>query len=647
MPTLNLFPREEDVIVPSAERKEPVLWIRRLVILPSLDASAVPIRDIEFRRGLNIVQTSPRLATDLGVIGHSVGKTLLTRLIRYSLGEPTFATKSERSRIIVHFPDAYVIAHWRVADVDWCVARPFAADRRNQPFAIQADRWPELLDNNVARRGFEEFTMAIQAACWNGLPELPNTNMDQNHWLKVLGFLTRDWQCGYRQFNDWRNADSESGVVVERAEASRILRWLMNLIDIEELPLWKKHQGLLDNQRRVNDDRKAQQQFLNAVDSELRLKLGFDAESDLMGGLFASQLTSKVETQLQQLQALGENTINDSVIVSLENEDELSRATLEELSRGLGQLEAGIEFLREQLAAKRQADETHAYATESPYENCGLAVCPLKLANRTTPECDPARQEIIESLRYEIQERLNVLANRIHERDQLQAAREDLRKRLRAERRRVEKELAGIERSIGRWESYSDDVKHWQAASKKIEWCDGELKQLGTAIKESGKVQETVRRDQRRRLNSMSNLFARVLGEIFGVPSAGKLKLTAFGLEPEVDERLAPSGAALSAMAQVLSFDLACMISSVVGLGNHPRFVVHDSPRSNDIEEQLFHQMLRVIHDWESLFAAEEASFQYTSTTSAPIDLCQPELGLVRLTLSSRTDDDSLLRVHY
>lgn len=54
MPTLNLFPREEDQIVRSADRKEPAFWIQRLVVLPSLDAKAVPVREIEFRRGLAV-----------------------------------------------------------------------------------------------------------------------------------------------------------------------------------------------------------------------------------------------------------------------------------------------------------------------------------------------------------------------------------------------------------------------------------------------------------------------------------------------------------------------------------------------------------------------------------------------------------------
>lgn len=226
-------------------------------------------------------------------------------------------------------------------------------------------------------------------------------------------------------------------------------------------------------------------QFLNAVDPELRLKLGVEVESDLTHGLFASQLSSKVDTQIQQLQALSEHTVNDSSIASLE-EEESTVETLDEHSRGLGQFEAGIEYLREQLAAKQKADEANAYAVKSPYETCDLAACPMKLANRSAPESDPARQDIIESLLHEIHERVTVLANRIHERDQLQAAKDDLRRRLRTERRRVEKELSGIERAIGRWESYGDDVKHRRVASTKIDWCDGELKRLASAVKGSG-----------------------------------------------------------------------------------------------------------------------------------------------------------------
>ena len=77
--------------------------------------------------------------------------------------------------------------------------------------------------------------------------------------------------------------------------------------------------------------------------------------------------------------------------------------------------------------------------------------------------------------------------------------------------------------------------------------------------------------------------------------------------------------------------------------------MIHDSPRSSDIEEQLFHQLFRVVLNWESLFLPEEASFQYiiTTTTLPPVELADPELGLVRLTLSARSEDQRLLPIQY
>ena len=92
MPSLNLFPHEDDLLIPAPDRRDPVLWLRRLVIVPSLINGVMPIREIEFRRGLNIIQTRLPEAGSNEVVGHSVGKTLLTRLIRYSLGVPGFSS---------------------------------------------------------------------------------------------------------------------------------------------------------------------------------------------------------------------------------------------------------------------------------------------------------------------------------------------------------------------------------------------------------------------------------------------------------------------------------------------------------------------------------------------------------------------------
>jgi hypothetical protein len=53
---MNLFPDPEIVIEPALDRREPLIWVRRLTILPSLASDSRPIRDVEFRLGLNIIR---------------------------------------------------------------------------------------------------------------------------------------------------------------------------------------------------------------------------------------------------------------------------------------------------------------------------------------------------------------------------------------------------------------------------------------------------------------------------------------------------------------------------------------------------------------------------------------------------------------
>ena len=108
MAASNLFPNDGP-LTSAADRTEPSFWLRRLIVLPELSLEARPIRDIVFRRGLNIIQTELRNETDEAVLGHDVGKTLLTRLIRYTLGEQMFARRSEYRRILDHLPTAAVI----------------------------------------------------------------------------------------------------------------------------------------------------------------------------------------------------------------------------------------------------------------------------------------------------------------------------------------------------------------------------------------------------------------------------------------------------------------------------------------------------------------------------------------------------------
>ena len=83
----------DEPMVPATDRPEPALWLKRVVLLEDADPSKLVREPIEFKRGFNLIRTSPRLETDTSVIAHSVGKTLLMRLIRYSLGEENYASE--------------------------------------------------------------------------------------------------------------------------------------------------------------------------------------------------------------------------------------------------------------------------------------------------------------------------------------------------------------------------------------------------------------------------------------------------------------------------------------------------------------------------------------------------------------------------
>jgi hypothetical protein len=51
---------------------------------------------------------------------------------------------------------------------------------------------------------------------------------------------------------------------------------------------------------------------------------------------------------------------------------------------------------------------------------------------------------------------------------------------------------------------------------------------------------------------------------------------------------------ALNAMATVVAFDLACVMMTIANVGNHPRFLIHDSPREEEMEMPIFKRIFDV-----------------------------------------------------
>src|SRR5690606_13383234 len=109
---LDLIPRDPLKFAPLPQRNEPPLWVRRLVILRE---PGNVIRDIHLRKGLNIVWSpDPGEAADLP-IGHGSGKTTFCRLMRFCLGEASFAPEGQRMSTWDKLPKGFVGAEILVA----------------------------------------------------------------------------------------------------------------------------------------------------------------------------------------------------------------------------------------------------------------------------------------------------------------------------------------------------------------------------------------------------------------------------------------------------------------------------------------------------------------------------------------------------
>lgn len=126
----------------------PAFWIEKLVLLDRFDSEGL-IREVPFHRGLNIVRTPATAPAQAGEpaagVGnrqnpepHSVGKTLLVRMIRYSMGEECIVTGEENDDLKRACPDGHLIALWWLEANPWLVIRPLHSTDPKDSFCLQA-----------------------------------------------------------------------------------------------------------------------------------------------------------------------------------------------------------------------------------------------------------------------------------------------------------------------------------------------------------------------------------------------------------------------------------------------------------------------------------------------------------------------------
>lgn len=648
---------------PSAERGAPAFWVRHVRILRELKAGdEYIVRDVELRRGLNIVWAAHHSAGANnmlfrdGVAGHTAGKSTFCRLLRHVLGDGGFAPDRVKRRIRSKLPNVWVTAEVIVDDVCWVVARPLGIGHRS--FCLRGRVIDDVTDTNAARLDYQEFVEALA----KGTTELmtskkfPSTDKDKPvGWAHVLPWLVRDQDCRFADFLEWRHSGSGSESPVLNVEERQFLvRTVLGLISDGERNELQRNAQLVSEKEEAarvapllrHQAETDRQRLTKALGKELPL-----TSTPLFGSAARAELKARREDLKKRTAALEAADRRQELQSTVEASSQTEGALKEKL-KGIQDRLDGVQGVVGELAGTQQSGLFAALPPTRDFCNVPLRVahekgCPLAVGRPI--DLGSKRSERAAS-------------------DELAAERQ-VAATLQQEIQRIEREIeaAKIATTNARRKSLSANTAYLEAKSKLqdegakldqieelIEAADGAAKdaaskaeairQLSSDIEDSYARQGEIREAQRAAIHRFSARFDYVVRALIGDQVLARIHTSGRSLSLTVEEN-GERDSTFIATVKVLAFDLAAVVASIEGHGAFPRFLVHDGPREADMAPEVYQRLFLLAHELEKCFEGEPA-FQYivTTTTTPPQEFIERNAPWLRLQLSGMPAKERLLR---
>lgn len=648
---------------------EPRLWLERLVIFRNLDPGET-IRDITFRRGLNVVWGVAQEAEDESespgaLTGHSVGKTTLCRLIRYALGESTFGRKSAEKSIRQSFTQGAVGVTLHLDGVQWSVVRSIGISDDSR--AAENRSIEQLLSAPVKEQPYAYFEASMDKAFIAPLPSRMPPNSDREYlWSHLLSWLTRDQEARYQNLWEWRSGRSDSGVSAFRnrkEDALFLIRMVMGLVEKEEstlttqLDIWrKKLKEQEDRKIALQQEPEHQVKYQEQV---LRTLLGPDCKlTDERDSLFG--MNTQVSISLNRL---------ESEIESLKSKRDALNVRLAGLRAFIRQHEQIIERIEAELAITQEGTEDKGEVKKElhdlenliendctygqvAFKDCQFFIANLKELRGEWIDLQRARQDRRAGQVSET--RAVVLREWLEKRTKLQVKLQPARDTIDA----LEKMYAEIERQIVNLSSQAARLKYhaeqWQDGrdlldgrkkNTELESVLQDIDRLRRDIREGEKKIGQLQDHQQRRAVALRTLYDEVLKKVLSTNYSGELRWPPHhDLEFRIHEDAAGlAGEAVETLALVLA-DFTALLWSIKDSGYHPGFLLHDSPREADLDRYIYNRFLKSIHDIGDALGGTDAPFQYIITTTSKPPKAILESENVRLRLQAHPESELLFR---
>lgn len=643
---------------------EPRLWVRRLRLWHDFDDDAPAHgRNIEFRRGLNIVSSAAHPTAEQVSTGHAAGKTLLCRQLRYCLGEDTFADPEDTTAIRTRFQNGGVGAEVRLCGETWVVRRAFAS--RGDDRAMRSERLEDLADD--AHRGsFGAFRDAIEAVAFTDssrerLKELGDIEVP---WQYVLAWLTRDQECRLDGLTHWRHPESSSHSPVRKAAAEtrlNVLRMAIGLYSEQSNTVRQRVSEASQAASTAESEARQAEERFKMLRSVLAAALQ-RSEGEIWPppppppevALHDEQAARKAHVRSLEAalnQRLRSTTAVETTTAQKADEQalEAARAELAEVDQRIADLGDEVKRGTARLElvsadnAKAWADLRRAKHLTCPYDDTPLDVeqakfvCPMP----RLPDPDAARRLAQESDTHQKR-----LADEVRSKEITHA-------KLKGQCAGLKTRIASLERAI---EAHQLAITRATQESQAVWAAKSTLQNLVAAVagREEARAAEKKAKDTEKALLEQKNehlstystaeltkWFDVLVKYIVAKEAKGEVTLDGKGLHATIQWRGRRRSVALNSLRLVL-FDLAALLCAVEGASSAPAFLLHDSPREGDLDQGTYARLFEIA----LALGPEEkkAPFQYivTTTTEPPEGEIRDR---VRVELSALSDETRFFRV--
>ena len=632
-------------------RAGPRLWVRRLAIFS--DPQTI-VRDVSLKPGLNIIWTPDMSSSGSRALAHGSGKTTLCRLLRACLGEPGYATDTQRSRLMARLPNGLFAAEILIDGVCWVAIRPLGLP--GGEFVVQADSVEDAIARGHRDGDQTSMDSVIVGSFFSTLANAtpPEVSREQV-WDVLRAWLTRDQECRLADILAWRSSQtqtrSRAQVVGETAKLTMV-RLALRALDAEERAAAVRERELVaaveEERRRHAYQRQRYAEGLLAVRRALNVgdEVGFDdtidqrglislAEAALADAMRADLLKAPdVGSIFERLKALNEE--RGALVAKQQQSENEAHFKRGEAERFRSEANTGvIDITQGRIlvcpVCRVRVDEALAKGCGISLETCDLSAVKAAIADKQKKAAD---LETERAAAEQEAKRIEALLQQLGPRQQ---ALEVEAKAADAASRSAQAAAREVQDRIYRARRVLDDVRALRESEITAKSAPPESAGL-EAVRAQLKLGYS---RSRAAIRTLEERYQGIMAAWLPDGVTGTVKLDGNGLkvDAEFSGRGEVSTAALDSL-KIVAFDLAAMHMAVEEKADLPAFLIHDSPREADLDGQLYAGLFELVHQWEQ--ATEIPCFQYiVTTTTAP----PPELQgdrYVRLRMSSTPAEQRL-----